>query len=317
VSEALPRWASEAVTCGHCGCHFRPTLRQAKSTKYEGRTVYCSPVCRKAARPRKVLPTHGPCPTCGEMFVSRYLKTFCSLRCYNLSPQFKEMAAANNSIVQKGSAHPSYKREIRKCLECGAEFEVIPSRKNKFCSHLHYREYMAKRFDRWIASPQHIALPQNFDEFMTQEELSCLVDGCEWRGRHLSVHVQLAHGILAKDFKRAVGFNLGTGLVNPDLHQRLVAQNAGSSVRGDLVLARENSPWVEGYVVNYQSLEGKEHRHKARLIVASACGPDRICPGCGMEFQQSTPMGKAKYCSPACRDKHYAITRRKRGDREP
>ena len=60
--------------------------------------------------------------------------------------------------------------------------------------------------------------------------------------------------------------------------------------------------------IRYRSLEGREHAKKARAMLGP--GPQRTCTGCGKVFQQSTPMGKALYCSRECRDSAYAEQRR-------
>ncbi len=160
---------------------------------------------------------------------------------------------------------------------------------------------MAKRFDRWIANPQTMALPQCYDEFMTVDELPCLIEGCGWVGRHLGTHVQLAHGILADDFKRAAGFNLSTGLVGAELHKLLVEINTGKGDRERVIAAGEisNRHGLRGYY----SSEASEHHAKARALAGN--GPQRTCRGCGAIFQQSTPFGLAKYCTIECRERTY------------
>jgi hypothetical protein len=59
----------------------------------------------------------------------------------------------------------------------------------------------------------------------------------------------------------------------------------------------------------YKSNESKEHAKKSRILMGS--GPQRICEACRIEFTQSTPMGKAKYCSIPCRDNYYSQERKK------
>ena len=80
---------------------------------------------------------------------------------------------------------------------------------------------MAKRFDRWIANPQTLALPQAYDEFLTGEELPCLVEGCNWRGQWLSLHMNYTHGVPADEFKRAAGFNLKSGIISGPMREAL------------------------------------------------------------------------------------------------
>ena len=64
-----------------------------------------------------------------------------------------------------------------------------------------------------------IALPQAFDEFLTSDVLPCLVEGCDWKGHHLSMHMNQTHGVTAENFKKLAGFNLGSGIVSAPLHQ--------------------------------------------------------------------------------------------------
>ena len=116
---------------------------------------------------------------------------------------------------------------------------------------------MAKRFDRWIASPKNMYSPQCYDEFMTQEELPCLIEGCDWVGVHLGLHVNQAHGIAARDFKRATGFNYGTGLVGIELH-KIMSNRAQNQV-----VPTPPEGFGGGIPRDYTSLEGIEHRKKA------------------------------------------------------
>ena len=59
---------------------------------------------------------------------------------------------------------------------------------------------MNKRYDRQIASPDKLQLPQGYDGCLDREQLNCLVDGCGWVGKHLSTHMNIAHGIKADEF---------------------------------------------------------------------------------------------------------------------
>lgn len=327
--------------CGNCECLFLPSDRQLKRLRAGAHRACCSPACRIAQmkKPRKERPWLGPCPTCGKMFQSlRTEKIYCGLRCYVGSSQF----AKHIAIIREKSHcnRPTRVRQVRErqhaeaiadaadaaatgvepeaiakqrehrlvqytCLECGKQWFDKPCRPRKFCSHAHYRLYMAKRFDRWIANPQTIALPQAYDEFLTQEELPCLVDGCTWRGKHLGYHVNAAHGITAEEFKRAAGFNLKTGLVSFDLHQQLCERphihEASFPDQGN------GSVGARPAIKHYVSLEAREHGAKSRaLMVATAQPMRRICRVCGTTFTQSTPFGHTKYCSTRCRSKFYA-----------
>jgi hypothetical protein len=311
----MPRCITEGpywLTCGHCAAEFQGTWHQFKHWRYEGSRPFCSPLCRSASmskRFRKPKPQYGPCPTCGIMFESRVPKRFCSMKCYAASPEHPARTLAGTEASRRKQLglpdHERYNRDHRSCLECGTDFEVIPSKSKKFCSHACYRVYMAKRFDRWIASPQRIALPQAYDEFLAAEELPCLVEACDWVGKHLSGHMNLAHGVPAEEFKRAAGFNITTGVVSLPLHQALVDRTPDYRAYGIAALAALDRG-EEKTVRRYSSREGAEHRHKARLMVETDSGPIRYCEGCGTGFTQSTIFGRAKFCTTECRDRTYA-----------
>lgn len=322
-----------SLPCGHCAAIFQGSDSQAWKVKYEQRTVYCSDTCRGAALGKKAQEQAvrdgkqlrkgvlaGPCKTCGKMFESRIDKMFCSMDCYIKSDQFREMQSkywAPSEEVKARISAKLKKGEDVPCMECGTEFyQKRPSKgkpARKFCNTTCYRAYLAKRFDRWVANPESMALPQCYDEFLDREELACVVEGCEWKGNHLTLHMNQAHGVMADEFKRAMGFNLSTGVISKPLAEALrerivvgVAAGMDDSARAAaLVLSQEaiaNNP------IRYRSLEGLEHAKKSRAMLGP--GPFRTCCGCGKAFQQSTPMGKALYCSPECRDNAYATQRR-------
>jgi hypothetical protein len=302
-----PYW----LTCAHCKVNFQGTWHQFKHWKYAGSRSYCSRICRRTGtsnRKRKPQLTYGPCPTCESMFESKKAKKFCSMKCYLSSPEYKTNmrsgALASRSARLSLPEHERYNREVRCCLECGTEFTVIPSRTKKFCCSACYRTYMAKRFDRWIASPQRIALPQAYDEFLTLDELPCLVDGCNWSGKHLSGHMNWAHGVVAREFKRAAGFNLHTGVVCLPLHKALVDRAVDYGALGTAALELIDRDKPVKRTRDYHSLERKEHAVKTRALLQT--GPIRICEKCAVKFVQSTPFGRAKFCSTDCRNRLYA-----------
>jgi hypothetical protein len=329
--------ASEEITgpelwCAHCGAHFVGTKKQAQHIKYSGMRAFCSPFCRVAARTKGGIPrehNHGPCPTCGEMFFSRVAKTYCSMACYTRSIQYQEMLRCNREAIgnrRRCSGDPGREKnegggrtrsgEMVACLECGGEYFRKPKRKKqKFCSTVCYRSYMAKRYDRWVANPEAMQLPQCYDEFLDRAELGCLVDGCGWSGQHLSAHMNMAHGVPAKEFKRAVGFNVTTGVVARPLAEAMSQRrkdffsNDERRTKARLCLLGSMGKDSAGVseVSQYRSLEAREHGHKGRSMAGD--GPRRVCQGCGAEFQQSTAFGRARYCSPGCRDDHYAHRR--------
>jgi hypothetical protein len=233
--------------------------------------------------------------------------------CYITSKQFKAHLEHNAKIaaIANKREHPSVDR--RECLECSKEMFVSPpSKEKKFCSRVCYRSYMAKRFDRWVANPEQLALPQCYDEFLNQPELPCLVAGCNWHGHGLSQHMNFSHGITAGDFKRAAGFNLKSGIISRPLAETLSERKANGFITDpDFFRKRRNTtPTIRTYF----SKEASEHRKKARAMADT--GPTRECKGCGISFTQSTPFGRALYCSKECRDVAYSI-KNKVKDKKP
>ena len=321
------------LECGHCGAKFKGSDSQARKVKYEERVVYCSGICRSAAtskkmqerairegkKPRKGV-LSGPCKTCGNMFESKIDKMYCSMDCYINSEQFREMQSqywAPSDEMKANISAKLKKGEDVPCLECGTEFYQKPPSTGrparKFCSTTCYRAHLAKRFDRWVANPEGMALPQCYDEFLDREELSCVVGCCDWKGTHLTLHMNQAHGVRAREFKRAAGFNLSTGVIAKPLAQALrerrlvgVADRMDDASRAAALALSQEA--IAANQINYRSLEGKEHSKKARAMLGH--GPLRACTGCGNVFQQSTPMGKTLYCSRECRDNAYAQQRK-------
>lgn len=168
------------------------------------------------------------CKTCGEKFQSsKRGKYFCRLSCYTASRKFAidaqiEKAKRLGVKLPSMSGCRSMLSETN-CAQCGALFFVKRNRigKEKCCKKICRRRYFAARFDRWIASPERLALPQNYDEFLTQEILRCLVQNCKWKGHHLSLHMNLLHGVSPDEFKKIAGFNFYSGIVSAVLHEKL------------------------------------------------------------------------------------------------
>jgi len=312
------------LVCAHCRTEFIGGRSQYRRKIYEENVnIYCSKICRHAGQGiklKKKIPERGPCQYCGNMFFSRREAKFCNMKCYLASDLFKENhAKAFKKSIDANTGRPGNKTGIYKnCVECGVEFYSKPSRVKKYCSTKCYRMYMSKRFDRWIANPQTIALPQAYDEFLTNKELRCLIEGCDWIGDCLSLHMNKAHGIQADDFKRAAGFNLGTGVVSLPLHEKLCERNnVGISLHGkderDIALkqAAEKLKEFPEYA-KYNSLECKEHQMKARaLIDAEFIGKSFICNGCGKFEIQKSYFGRKKYCSILCRNYYYSLKKKK------
>ena len=295
------------MLCGHCGTGFDGPFSQFKHVHYEGKKTYCSKLCRYANAPKP--PLHGKprpvingiCEQCQKPFSSKTAKFFCSLRCYLASNRCKVNYLKNAAEGSRRAAVLSRARgrELRACVNCESSFEVIKSSRKKFCTRICMRRWLEKRFDRWIASPQGIALPQNYDEFLSAEILPCLIEECSWSGANLSVHMNLAHGVTAAELKRAAGFNLSSGIISAPLQETL-------SRRQKVGVAIVPTPTKSKGIHNgYQSLEGREHSAKARALALGVVPrPIRLCIGCGTQFEQSTPFGRAKYCSIKCRRQH-------------
>ncbi|MCO8421430.1 hypothetical protein ABEG10_13665 [Burkholderia cenocepacia] len=317
----------DSLKCGHCCAVFQGSDSQAWKVKYEGKTVYCSTTCRHAALRNKFstpVPNRGPCPTCNKTFFSRRAKVYCSMDCYVASDQFAAVAkaAVEASKTPEARAANAAARRLGatiKCLECGDEFYKKRSERRKFCTTSCYRSYLAKRFDRWIANPEGMALPQCYDEFLDSEELTCVVHGCTWRGAHLSLHMNQAHGVRAEEFKRAAGFNLGTGVVAKPLARALQQRPLHGIALQDeqarqAMLDASRQP-RERYI-RYASAESREHRRKAIALLNGEPGPIRICAGCGVEFQQRFALGRALYCTVECRNRAYAAAKKRSGPRQ-
>lgn len=122
-----------------------------------------------------------------------------------------------------------------------------------------------KLFDKWVANPQSIEELRGFDEYLSRDTLDCLVEGCGWSGRHLAVHLNVVHGIRAREFKQMVGFNLTSSLIAPDLRRNMKLMNPEPRLSREeflLCVAARNTGKGRGYI----SKESLEHREKARAL---------------------------------------------------
>lgn len=254
----LPTLEVHRFQCSNCGQMFESSNRGQLGSVRAGRNVYCNQECYTAmtvrlARSRPGKHVCGPCPTCGHEFLARTkTRRFCSLKCYVDSGE----AAARLRPFNEARA----KDWICRC--CGKE----APRKRQFCDDFCRRRFFAERFDRFIANPEDIALPQNFDEFLDQDELPCLVAGCDWIGARLGQHVNLYHGIDQAKFREMVGFNVRTALCGvADRKQRSATMRrlieAGVIIPGSYPL-QECSKKERGPL----RLEGREHWQKAMVI---------------------------------------------------
>ena len=312
------------LSCSHCGCEFLPTKQQLERRSLVGERAksYCSAICQRAgagqtrresAPPKVRYP--GVCATCSKTFLSVHRdRKYCTLRCYLSNPETQarlrtNLVKANAASVLKQTGREVMPRVEVTCLNCGVKqmrkySDVNKRSGRKYCNSRCYREYMAKRFDRWMAAPQTIALPQGYDEFLTQNELPCLIEGCTWVGQNLGNHVNFSHGISAREFKRAAGFNVGSGLCTPAVSEILSSRPHLGNPPSAAGLAN----LVPRAVRNYRSLEGQEHSHKAYALInaSPSTAPTKTCRACGKDFQP-VPMGHgAKFCTFECRDQWYA-----------
>lgn len=263
LSPALQEFR-KSIRCANCDSPFEASDSQAFRAYYQKSDVYCSPVCKSQGMGRKISKQrakkpqmYGPCPTCKKKFPSKDHRVYCSLPCWLASPEFKAMLAENS---KKGNE--AYKRKCEDerpiCPVCKIN-KVKPGR--KFCSKKCWRQSFAELFDYQIANPCTLEELQGFDEYLSQEELPCLVEGCDWKGKHLSVHLNHAHGIKAADFKRAVGFNLTTGLVAPEMKEKL-GERPGNGMTKEEFQARVRLANTGKNHSRYISKENKEHRQK-------------------------------------------------------
>jgi len=199
------------------------------------------------------------CPTCYKKIIvgeGKYKRKYCSIDCYP-SKQLIETSKRKKSGV-KPSLDPI------PCLNCGKPMQCKPSeikRGKKTCSRSCYHEYLAKRFDRFIENPINFKQMKNFDEYLSNDKLNCLVEGCDWEGDNLGLHVNLHHGISARDFKMQTGFNLHTSLVSQPMRKNLEARGNKGNLR------TLNQPLATSKPRHkYISEERKEHLKKASML---------------------------------------------------
>lgn len=314
----------KSVAKGMCGRHYQQ--ESAKRARSNGKYT-------------------GFCQHCGQQFRSHQAKSFCSIGCYLKSDLSKEIMAKAREESAKARGVEIGKRYIVTCLHCGKEKEVLPNRhkprnyvrKNgkvkrctpqKFCSRTCMRAWLSSRFDRHVANPEGIALPQCFDEFLSRDELPCIIDDCDWRGHNLSSHANFAHGITADELKEMAGFNKSTGLVSSAMSQELSARSAGKgnplmAELADLeaIRAPRGSPRLEAieHVVKAQAImdrtaviEGGKRWREANPEKCKELGRRgmeatkgqfviRSCAMCGQEFH-APKFGTHRHCSDVCRN---------------
>lgn len=231
------------------------------------------------------------CLGCDKDIPYQAKKTFCTHKCYVKSDKFKE-------DKEKREREADKERVDVTCLNCGNSWREKKSRKSKYCNSHCYREYMAKRFDRCVITKDEVGDFQNFDEFLTADELYCPIDGCSWFGKNLGFHVNMSHGITARDFKIMCGFNIGTGLVTKDVSQEIASrQHLAEAIKKASSLKPKKTPAnTHGFKRDYLSEEGKEHRIKSKASNAPL-SKNIICVECKKE---SKVRNGAKFCSRKC-----------------
>ena len=251
------------------------------------------------------------CKNCGVLFFSRYKKAYCTLKCYISSNDFKErtlkqakeMTIANRK--KSGYSDPT-KKFVVKCRNCGADIVTKKAHPKTYCNNVCRREYFNSRFDRYIANPETIALPQNYDEFLDRHILPCLIDGCDWEGKNLSNHMNFSHGIPAEKFKEIAGFNDGTGVISKDTALKLSKRLQMWTKENPPISAFHSGRTASiGKRATAPRLEGKEHHQKSHALLKHI-DPETylLCKWCGVKVQQKY-FGKKLYCSTQCRSKYY------------
>lgn len=220
------------------------------------------------------------CQVCGCIFVTTHDRTYCTNKCWTQSSAFARCRADYSARMEAA-------RIASECLQCGKllllpyhlterqEYADGKRRSPKrFCNKICWRRHFAERFDRWFADPQTLALPQGYDEFLTQAELPCLVDGCEWSGKNLSIHANHCHGITADQLKELAGFNRNTGVVCPSTALALSERGVGRQA-GDTTIVAHNPAAVAASAAPRSPLrlEWREHHEKAMAIYRATRKP--------------------------------------------
>ena len=190
------------------------------------------------------------CP-CGKQLNTKQ-KQFCSMPCYRGSETFRLIYASRKTgvdITCKGCGKPLYQPKPSSGRHA-----------KRYCNQECRRRFYAERFDRHIDSYA-VKQPQCFDEFMTQDLLPCLVEGCNWKGHGLAHHMNHAHNITADEAKELGGFNKSTGLVSPSLREKFAESNRESggvdNFGGNVTFSNRS-----GFTAR---AEAKEHHSKASL----------------------------------------------------
>lgn len=247
------------------------------------------------------------CPTCGDVFPTSKDRKFCSFKCYVGSTFFRE-------VREKQKKKAEQARIKRECLNCGKTMSLTSSeahgvknrakgrlQKKRYCSKLCSREYFANRFDRFIMSSSKLEVPASYDEFLVQETLPCLIDGCEWEGHSLSTHMNYEHGITADQFKALAGFNRKTGVISRSLSKTLSKSNSG---REFLLLSGNQGTHDRSRKRGPMRAEGREHKYKSLIMKIGAKSMEvKVCLHCEAQYHPKEMAHNQKFCSKGCSDK--------------
>ncbi len=284
--------------CGQCGLAFKSDSRGKATAISAGRLVFCSEACARLRsneqqnlRPGRHL--CGPCRTCGKMFRSKSKgRIFCSLPCYIGSEELLTRLRQNNES----------KKKPRICLNCGGDTKKA----RKFCGDRCRRAWFAERFDRFIANPETVALPQGYDEFLSQTMLPCIIGDCDWTGERLALHCNLVHGVTAKQLKELAGFNRTTALATMRVREQQSRIATALQAAGLTGLSFPAGKYTGPTHKPTPRLESIEHSRKSASVLAnSPSGKVRPCDECGADVLQNV-IGWKKYCNLLCRAKNYA-----------
>jgi endogenous inhibitor of DNA gyrase (YacG/DUF329 family) len=330
VGEAvIEPWDAAVYVCGYCKAEFVPTDSQRHNRRSKNsRVSYCAAKCRGAATSTRCRhpvpagvdlatvkggrgPVRGPCKKCGGYFrASSPGKLFCSFDCYAGSDQFQTMTRDNARRINEGrraaagAADPTSATVMVTCQHCGVvRARPFAQRARQFCNRRCRGGFYAARFDRWIANPESIALPQNYDEFLDRDELPCVIEGCGWSGIHLSQHCNHVHGVAADQLKEMLGFNHKTGLCGRAYSEYLAAR---PGMGAHLVPFGPGRPPPGGPRCAIRA-EAREHSRKASALKANTVDPDKPpipCRRCGTPVPQRV-IGRALYCGLDCRAALY------------
>ena len=297
--------------CKQCGIEFTLNNRNQLGALNRGLSVFCSKKCRiqndissQKTRPGRHL--CGPCPTCGETFHSRVRsKAYCSMKCYVTSPELKERLQSLNDTK---------KLPETKCQHCG-DLIINKHAIRKFCSVHCRRSFYAERFDRFVANPESLALPQCYDEFLTQETLPCLVEGCDWVGVRLGQHCNITHGIPVEKLREMAGFNRTTGMctTTESKNRSVIAaklQKEGKTCNRFMECRKTSGNTGKKHPPRLESLEHSMKTSVEMSMTPSKTRPPSPCKQCGINVSQMV-IGKKLYCSIECRREFYRLHKRK------